>query len=443
MRSFRAKIFACMLLVPLLARGVGMLLESTLGDPRPQSERTLAMVMPGVASLAAAALQHGQSQDVETALARTQGILNLLPPASHCADPRLDGLAAPLPGSAGLCLGGLPPPRPPLLGILPARWSFLMPVLGLIFSAVISFFLARYLAAPILRTRDAAVAFASGDLTARAAPARAVARRDEAADLAREFNRMADRVSTLIDAQQRFIGDVSHEIRSPLGRLAMTVGLIRRDASPDLLAKLERMEHELDAISRLVRELLVLSSLQGSIGPARREVIDLPDMLDRVVDDLTFEFHERAQGFRTIRRAGGPIEVRGDAAVLRRAVENVLRNALFYTPDDTLVETMLECDGAWARLVVRDHGPGVPEVALPHLFEPFFRVDQARARNTGGVGLGLAISQRAVELHGGRIRAANAQPNGLAIRIELPAAANSEKTGGLGGMAHPPQPFPS
>ena len=168
--------------------------------------------------------------------------------------------------------------------------------------------------------------------------------------------------------------------------------------------------------------MLVLSTLQGSIGPARNELIDLPDMLDRVVDDLTFEFHERAHGFRTIRRAPGPIEIRGDAALLRRAVENVLRNALFYTPDDTLVETMIESDGAWARLIVRDHGPGVPEAALPNLFDPFFRVDQARARNTGGVGLGLAISQRAVELHGGRIRAANAHPNGLAVRIDLPVA---------------------
>ena len=424
MRSFRAKIFVCMLLVPLLARGVGQLLESTLSDPRPQSERTLSMVMPGIASLAASALKHGDIQAVSRALDQTHGIVTLLPPSAHCTDPRLGGLATSLPDSGGICLGGLPPPRPPLLGVVPASWSFLMPVLGLLCSAIVSYFLARYLAGPILRTRDAAVAFASGDLTARAsvpAPG-AAARRDEAADLEREFNRMADRVATLIDAQQRFIGDVSHEIRSPLGRLALTVGLIRRDAGLDLLPKLERMEHELDSISRLVRELLMLATLQGSVGPSRNEVIDLPDMLDRIINDLTFEFHERAHGFRTIRRAGGPIEVRGDAAVLRRAVENVLRNAIFYTPDDTTVEALVDKDGAWARLVVRDHGPGVPDAALPVLFEPFFRVDQARARNTGGVGLGLAISQRAVELHGGRIRAANVHPHGLAVRIELPVA---------------------
>ena len=286
---------------------------------------------------------------------------------------------------------------------------------------MISFFLARYLAGPILRTRRAAAAFAAGDLTARASPPGKIARRDEAADLEQEFNRMADRVAAMIDAQQRFIGDVSHEVRSPLGRLALTVGLIRREADATLMPKLDRMEQELDAVSRLVRELLTLASLQGSVQPPQAELIDLPDMLDRVVDDLTFEFHERTNGIRTIRR-GGPVAVRGDVALLRRAVENVLRNALFYTPDDSAVETLIETDGTWARLVVRDHGPGVPDAALPHLFEPFFRVDQARARNTGGVGLGLAISQRAVELHGGRIRATNASPHGLSVRIELPVA---------------------
>jgi signal transduction histidine kinase len=145
-------------------------------------------------------------------------------------------------------------------------------------------------------------------------------------------------------------------------------------------------------------------------------------MLVRVVDDLAFEFHDRTHGIRTISR-DGHVVVKGDAALLRRALDNVLRNALFYTPDHTEVELLIDSDGGWARLVVRDHGPGVPETALSQLFEPFFRVDQARARNTGGAGLGLAIARRAVELHGGRVRAANAHPHGLAVRIDLPVAA--------------------
>jgi two-component system sensor histidine kinase CpxA len=423
MRGFLAKIFLCMLLVPILARSFGMLLESTLSDRRPQSERALSLVLPAMADFAGGALRRADRHGLDETLQATHGLVRLLPAGAHCTDPRPFSVTAPIPGGDGLCLGATAPPRPLILGFVPASWWFMLPALELLISGVVSLLLARYLAKPILQTRAATAAFAAGDLTARAVSA--PGRRDEAADLARDFNSMAERVAAMIDAQQRFIGDVSHEVRSPLGRLALIVGLLRRDAAPALMPNLDRMEQELDAVSQLVRELLVLATLQGSVAPPKRELIDLPDMLDRIVDDLTFEFHERSHGIRTVRRAGQPaglVTVRGDGALLRRAVENVLRNALFYTPDDTTVETMVESDGAWARLVVRDHGPGVPDAALPKLFEPFFRVDQARARNTGGAGLGLAISQRAVELHGGRIRAANAQPSGLAVRIELPVA---------------------
>jgi signal transduction histidine kinase len=425
-RSFLGKIFFCMLLVPVLARGGGMLLEATLSDPRPQSERTLAMVMPALAGFASSEFARNGPQAVENILHTSDGVIQVLPKTSHCIDPRTHSVAEPVPGTDGICLGALPPPRPLVLGLIPSSLWYLLPVLELLCCGFVSFFLARYLAAPILRTRVAAAAFAAGDLAARAAPPREPRRRDEAADLEREFNRMADRVAAMIAAQQRFIGDVSHEIRSPLGRLALTLGLARREADPHLIPRLDRMEYELDSVSRLVHELLVLATLQGSVDPPASELIDLPDMLDRVVDDLTFEFHERGHAIRTIRRPGACL-VRGDAALLRRAIENVLRNALFYTPDHTEVEMLVECDAAWVKLVVRDHGPGVPEAALPQLFEPFFRVDQARARNTGGAGLGLAITQRAVQLHGGRIRAANVNPHGLAVRIELPIAVPEER----------------
>jgi two-component system sensor histidine kinase CpxA len=362
---------------------------------------------------------------VRDALRAGDGLVRLLPASARCIDGRAGSVAVRVPDGDGICLGAVAPARPKVLGLFPSSLWYVLPALELLCCGFVSFFLARYLAEPILRTREAAAAFAAGDLSARALPAHANRRRDEAADLAQEFNRMADRVAAMIAAQQRFIGDISHEIRSPLGRLGLTLGLARREAKPPVLARLDRMEQELDAVSGLVNELLVLASLQGSVGPPAWELINLPAMLDRVVDDLAYEFPARGHRVRTIGRPGrapGQIMVKGDAALLRRAVDNVLRNALFYTPDDTDVEMAVEADGDWARLVVRDHGPGVPEAALPQLFEPFFRVDQARARNTGGAGLGLAISQRAVELHGGRIRAANAHPHGLAVRIELPVA---------------------
>ena len=288
MRGFLGKIFLCMLLVPVLARGAGLLLEATLTDKRPQSTRTLAMVMPAMAGLAAAAYAHGEQSGgntgwnpggaaaVTAALAASPGLINLLPPSAHCNDPRPNSLVQPLPGSGGLCLGAVPPPRALVLGLVPASWWFLVPLLELLCCGVVSFGLARYLAQPILRTRTAAMAFAAGDLAARAMapPPNPVSRllgsrQDEAADLEREFNHMAARVAAMIAAQQRFMGDVSHEIRSPLARLALIVGLARRGASPALLPRLDHMESELDHVTRLVRELLMLATLQGSTRPPR------------------------------------------------------------------------------------------------------------------------------------------------------------------------------
>jgi signal transduction histidine kinase len=422
MRGFLGKIFVCMLLVPVLARGGGLLLESTLSDKRPQSARTLAMVMPAMAELAGIAYGSLGPNAVDGALRASGDLVQLLPPTANCMDARPGSITIVVPDGKGACLGAVAPPRALVLGIVPASWWFLVPMLELLCCGVVSFFLARYLAGPILRTRNAAVSFAAGDMAARATPPPTRWRRDEAADLEREFNGMADRVAAMIAAQRRFIGDVSHEIRSPLARLGLVLGLVRREAAPALMPRLDRMERELECVTGLVHELLVLATLQGSVEPPASDLIDLQDMLLGVVDDLALEFHDRAHGIRTISR-DLHVVVKGDAALLRRALDNVLRNALFYTPDHTEVELLIDSDGGWARLVVRDHGPGVPEAALSQLFEPFFRVDQARARNTGGAGLGLAITRRAVELHGGRVRAANAHPHGLAIRIDLPIAA--------------------
>jgi signal transduction histidine kinase len=163
----------------------------------------------------------------------------------------------------------------------------------------------------------------------------------------------------------------------------------------------------------------VLGSLQEGMPVPNAAPVDLDALLERAVDDLTFEFRERARVIRVIRRPGQAI-VTGNVDLLSRAVENVLRNALFYTPEGTEVEAMVDGAGPCARLVIRDHGPGVPDWALTKLFEPFFRVDESRARDTGGAGLGLAITRRVVELHGGRVAARNGRPPGLAVEIELP-----------------------
>ncbi|MGI4942263.1 MAG: sensor histidine kinase [Janthinobacterium lividum] len=436
MRSLFAKLFFCMLLVPVLARGSGLLLQATLGDNRPDIERAMGAALPLYAQAIGAVMDRDGPAAAEALVAAAQQAgprklsLHLSEPSEGgCASlavPAASGeshqsLAVPIPLTSQptpACLVATLLPRPRLFGVLPGPWWTLMPLVELAICAVVSFFLARYLARPIRRLRVAAAAFAGGDLTARAGRSRDK-RRDEAADLVSEFDHMADRVAASLQGQRRFIDDVSHEIKSPLARLSMALGLARREAGGAGGPRFDRMERELDTVSRLVRELLVLSSLQGAIEPEQSVPVDLAATVQEAIDNVTFEWRERAQCIHLIRH-GGPIWVSGDAALLRRVAENVLANALFYTPDGTDVEALLDRQGPWARLVVRDRGPGVPPGALPHLFEPFFRVDAARARNTGGAGLGLAICERAVALHGGRISAANATP-GLRINVELPA----------------------
>ena len=432
MRSLFVKLFICMLFAPILARGTGLLLYNEFGDTRPEGERALGVALPLYAETIAADVADGRQAAAEARLAdigRAAGpgvSFRLIPPvAGSCrgvgspdTEPRLT-FSTTVPGSPPLCLTGTIPPRPRILGLLPASVWTLLPLFELFTCGIISFLLARYLTRPLGRIRVAATAFASGDLGARAGPYLG-RRRDEAADLVREFDRMADRVAASMEAQQRFIGDVSHEIKSPLARLSMALGLARRESGDAANSRFDRMERELDTISRLVRELLMLSSLQGSVAPNQSEPVDLAAVVQEAANDLAFQWRHRAHEIAVMHR-GERVWVAGDAALLRRVTENVLANALFYTPDGTTVEVIVDgTQDRVARIMVRDYGPGVPPSALPRLFEPFYRVDEARARNTGGVGLGLAICKRGVELHGGHIAAQNARP-GLAVTIDLPA----------------------
>jgi signal transduction histidine kinase len=300
----------------------------------------------------------------------------------------------------------LPPPQ--RLGPWDALRYFLW--LPLLISAL-CYLLAVHFASPLRNLRRVVERFGRGELGIRFH----LARQDEIGELARAFNRMADQITTLLSAERRLLQDVSHELRSPLARLGFAIELAK--TSNDREGALTRIRKEGDRLNQLVDELLQLTRAEGD--PAARDIeeIALADLLEDLVVDCDVEAD--AQGCRLVSRIDHTVILNGDRELLRRACENVLRNAIRHAPAASTVDVSLSVNDDLATITIRDEGPGVPPDALAEIFKPFYRVDKARDRTSGGMGLGLAIACRAVELHRGRMTARNANP-GLIVEIELP-----------------------
>jgi two-component system sensor histidine kinase CpxA len=315
---------------------------------------------------------------------------------------------------------GLPPG--PRVFIGPRGVPFTGLIIGVVTSGLVCYLLAWFLTKPIVRLRTAARQLAAGDLTARTG-APASMRRDEVAGLMRDFDAMADRIETLLKAQSRLLNDISHELRSPLARLNVALGLARQRASVESADMLDRIELEASRLNELIGRILTLARLEDG----EQIVPQTPVALDEIVTSVTEDAEFEAQARRCHVRVSIPEsewKVRGNASLLHSAVENVVRNAIRYTQEGTSVGVELTSEGKAgaheAVLRVSDSGPGVPPDALGKLFEPFYRLDDARGRQTGGVGLGLAITERAVRFHGGRVAASNRNGGGLAVEIRLP-----------------------
>jgi two-component system, OmpR family, sensor histidine kinase CpxA len=306
-----------------------------------------------------------------------------------------------------------------------------MPVPGLIIaiisSGLVCYLLAWFMTKPITRLRTATQRLAAGDLTARAG-APASHRRDEVAGLMRDFDAMAARLETLVKAQSRLLNDISHELRSPLARLNVALGLARQRSGPESASMLERIELEANRLNELIGRILTLARLEDGEQRVPETPVPLDELVQNVVEDAEFEAQARHCHVRS-RIPQGDWGVRGDASLLHSALENVVRNAVRYTGEGTSVEVELSrMDGsaaAEATLRVSDCGPGVPPDSLDKLFLPFYRLDDARGRLTGGVGLGLAITERAVRFHGGKVTAFNRPEGGLLVEINLPLVASS------------------
>ncbi len=313
------------------------------------------------------------------------------------------------------------PPHPPFR----AFWlSFVL--LGLVLSAGVALLLARYVALPLRQIRASAHRFADGDLGARVGALR-VGRSREMVALGREFDQMAARIERLIQDHRRLIGDVAHELRSPLARLGVAVELGRVETETgEREASHARILRELERMDRLIGQALDLSRLEsGAHGTVERG--DLAVIASARVADARFEASQRAIEIR-FEAAPEPLPIRAELDLIASAVENVLRNALRFAPEGSTIDVRLQRSGgsgdARALLVIRDRGPGVPEPELARIFEPFYRSADARQQTGSGGGLGLAIARSAIARAGGGISAGNRDGGGLDVRIELPLARN-------------------
>ena len=334
----------------------------------------------------------------------------------------------------------LAPPRGPNPGRgepfrLPPHRSAI--VIGLILiGGVLCYGLARFLTSPVGRLRRAVRKLASGDLSARFEGGPALGE-DELSALGRDFNAMAERIESLVGSHRQLLRDVSHELRSPLARIRVAVGLAQQQADESQAALLGRIEHEAERLEALIGQILTLSRLESGAGSANRETFDLGDLVAGVAEDARFE--AAARGVDVIHGCGNEsLVVHGDFSILASVIENVVRNAVRVSPSGTAVEIALDKReggrGEVARAIVRvmDRGPGVPDADLERIFEPFTRAERSRDRTSGGAGLGLAIARRGIESHGGSIGARAREGGGLVIEMDIPAGAPPETAGGVG-----------
>jgi two-component system OmpR family sensor kinase len=297
------------------------------------------------------------------------------------------------------------PPPPPLLPILS----------GIIASLVFSFALAWYFAKPIRQLRLAIASLAAGNLQVRVANAMGK-RRDELSALGQDFDLMAEKIYTLLQAQQRLLHDVSHELRSPLARIQAAIGLVQQQPEK-LEPSLTRIEREAQRISDLVGELLVLSRLEAGIAAGDKHEFDLGVLLDDIVADVRFEAELRQVHIRC--EGSEEIMVTAWDELLHRAIENVLRNAVQHckTGGEVCLKSTFDSKSRFWQLLIQDQGPGVPEQDLTEIFQPFYRSHSAK--KTDSIGLGLAIAQQALLVHNGKIKATNRPDGGLQVAMEI------------------------
>jgi two-component system sensor histidine kinase CpxA len=314
----------------------------------------------------------------------------------------------------------LGPRRPPAMGVFATPGvNRVVLVAALLVTGIACFLLTRYLVSPLTRVTHAAEALADGKLSARAG--RDAYRHDELGRLAAQFDDMADALQRQLQTRQDLLRNASHELRSPLARIQVALELARRQ--PDAVnEQLDRIGREAEQMEALTAQMLNLARAQSEQASAAADV-ELGDVLRRIVEDAAFEGAPQQRRV-TLDAPDASLVVRGHAELLASAVENVVRNALRFTPDGGGVAVALAREGADAIVRVADGGPGIPEHLMAHIFEPFFQ-GQSQA---GTAGVGLAVSKQVVDLHGGTMRARNRAEGGLEVEIRVPLAGGDQDT---------------
>ncbi|MFT2092074.1 ATP-binding protein [Paraglaciecola sp. 2405UD69-4] len=271
---------------------------------------------------------------------------------------------------------------------------------------------------PIIQLQDASKKMAGGDLSVRVSSVSD--RLDEIGQLGRDFNHMSEQVEQLLQGQKRLLADISHELRSPLTRLQLSIGIAQQqsesEVSGDMLVALDRIEKEALQIESMISQVLTLSKLDNQQPIQNIQTINLTDVMTPIIADAQFEAEQKGKSVNY--EFTENVTFQADPQLLSSAVENVLRNAIHYGASNIDVRVMLS--QGMLTWNILDDGKGIPEQQLTKIFDAFYRESTARDRDSGGVGLGLAIASQAVKKHGGNMRAENSPNGGLLVRISIP-----------------------
>lgn len=302
------------------------------------------------------------------------------------------------------------PPRLRMEEILAVQIGLSILVIG-----IVGWWLARSIAQPLAAVRNATAQFAGGDLGVRVEP-RWTASQDEVGALARDFDRMAERIEHLVTRERSVLQDVSHELRSPLARLHLLLDLAQRSSVDDAAVHFARAEQEIMRLDRMIGEALALSRLEADLPGAERLPVDLYALSAERVEEWTLQ--AEARGIELHLQGDASVMVSASENLLARAIDNLLANAIKFNRDQGRVEVSIRKQAKSVELSILDQGPGVPEAEISQLFRPFFR--GSNAAKADGHGLGLAIVQRVMQAHRGSVKAENAEQGGLLVTLELP-----------------------